>query len=63
MVELVLTWNFVEKNIELVFEKMENGDEKTKDAMNRLREINPDRYKDLINAWKNKSFEEYRKKW
>ncbi|MCD6148635.1 hypothetical protein J7J18_04640 [bacterium] len=63
MVELVLTWGYVEENLEIILEKVKSGDQKTIDAMSRLCEINPERFVDLMDAWERNSFEEYRKKW
>jgi len=63
MVELVLTWGFVEENLELVLERVKRGDKRAFDAMKILFKVNRERFMDLLNAWEKKDFTEYYRKW
>jgi|GEM_PF-4016738 len=62
MAELLLTWDFVEENIEIIFEKAKS-DERVRQALEILYKHNPERFRDLMDAWKSKNFSEYLKKW
>jgi len=62
MVELVLTWDVVEKNIEIMFEKVKS-DEKLRAALINLFKTDITRYLDLMDAWERKNFTEYFRKW
>jgi len=62
MAELLLTWDFVEENIEIIFEKAKS-DERVRQALEILYKHNPKRFRDLMDAWKSKNFSEYLKKW
>ena len=62
MAELLLTWDFVEENIEIIMEKAKT-DERVRQALEILYNHNPARFYDLMKAWKSKNFSEYFKKW
>jgi len=62
MAEVVLTWDVVEKNLELMLEKVKS-DEKLRDSLINLFETNVERYLDLMGAWERKNFTKYFQKW
>ena len=62
MAGLVLTWDVVEKNIELILEKVKK-DEILKEGLINLFKTNIRRYLDLMDAWERKNFTEYYRKW
>jgi len=62
MAGLVLTWDVVEKNIELILEKVKK-DEILKEGLINLFKTNVRRYLDLMDAWERKNFTEYYRKW
>jgi len=62
MAEVVLTWDVVEKNLELMLEKIES-DEKLRDSLINLFETNVERYLDLLGAWERKNMVLYLEKW
>jgi len=62
MAELVLTWDVVEKNLELMLEKAKS-DEKLRECLINLFKTNVERYLDLMDAWERKDMKLYFKKW